>query len=83
MYKRIIVDHALYSCDFNARQLTADVVEYEKLVRGAIHRSDNLLNRVLTDVRRVINVKSIGSPDHCSLACNIQLGFSYTRFYSN
>jgi len=69
--------HGISALDF------ADVVGCEQLVRGATHRSGNLLDLLLTDVRGVVDVDSIapiGSSDHCSLACKIQLDFPMPDF---
>ena len=61
----------------------SDVVGCEQLVHGATHRSGNCLDLLLTDVGGVVEVQSnapIGSSDHHSLACRIQLDFPIPDF---
>ena len=69
--------HGVAALDF------ADVVGCDQLVCGATHRSGNCLDLLLTDVGGIVEVQSnapIGSSDHHSLACKIQLDFPIPDF---
>lgn len=60
-----------------------DSVGCDQLVTGPTHISGNPLDLLLTDVSGLIDVQTsapIGSSDHCSLHCRLQLDFSIPDF---